>query len=89
MELYERVLEAGINIVTTADWVTGDHRDTNHRRGAADSEVLQAACVRGNSTFYGTGMPALNSIRAVVDAPPDIVTSADLPLHAFAGRFAR
>ena len=36
-----------------------------------------------------TGMPALNSIRAVVDAPPGIVTSADLPLRAFAGRFAR
>jgi len=36
-----------------------------------------------------TGMPALNSIRAVVDVPPGIVTSADLPLRAFAGRFAR
>ena len=36
-----------------------------------------------------TGMPALNSIRAVVDAPPGIVTSADLPLRGFAGRFAR
>ena len=35
MELYERVLEAGINVVTTADWVTGHHRDTNHRRGGA------------------------------------------------------
>ena len=32
-----------------------------------------------------TGMPALNAIRAVVDAPPGIVTSADLPLRAFAG----
>ena len=29
-----------------------------------------------------TGMPALNAIRAVVDAPPGIVTSADLPLRA-------
>ena len=34
-----------------------------------------------------TGMPALNSIRAVVDAAPGAVTSADLPLRAFAGRF--
>jgi 4-hydroxy-tetrahydrodipicolinate reductase len=34
-------------------------------------------------------MPALNAIRAVVDAAPGIVTSADLPLRAFAGRFAR
>jgi 4-hydroxy-tetrahydrodipicolinate reductase len=36
-----------------------------------------------------TGMPALNSIRAVVEAAPGIATSADLPLRAFAGRFAR
>ncbi|MBX3314223.1 MAG: hypothetical protein KF906_07870 [Actinobacteria bacterium] len=35
-----------------------------------------------------TGMPALNAIRSVVEAPPGIVTSADLPLRAFAGRFA-
>ncbi len=34
-----------------------------------------------------TGMPALNAIRAVVDASAGIVTSADLPLRAFAGRF--
>ena len=29
-DLYLQVLEAGINIVTTADWITGWHRDTNH-----------------------------------------------------------
>lgn len=34
-----------------------------------------------------TGLPALNSIRSVVAAPPGIVTSADLPLRSFAGRF--
>jgi 4-hydroxy-tetrahydrodipicolinate reductase len=34
-----------------------------------------------------TGLPALNSIGAVCDAPPGLVTSADLPLRAFAGRF--
>jgi 4-hydroxy-tetrahydrodipicolinate reductase len=34
-----------------------------------------------------TGMPALHAIRSVVAAPPGIVTSADLPLRAFAGRF--
>jgi 4-hydroxy-tetrahydrodipicolinate reductase len=34
-----------------------------------------------------TGMPALNALRAVVEARPGIVTSADLPLRAFAGRF--
>ena len=35
-----------------------------------------------------TGMPALNAIRSVVAAPPGILTSADLPLRGFAGRFA-
>jgi 4-hydroxy-tetrahydrodipicolinate reductase len=34
-----------------------------------------------------TGMPALNAILAVVEARPGIITSADLPLRAFAGRF--
>jgi 4-hydroxy-tetrahydrodipicolinate reductase len=69
MELYERVLEAGINVVTTADWVTGHHRDTNHRlrSGAKESDILQAACLRGNSTFYGTGMnPGLAQILTIV-----------------------
>src|SRR5271155_5427349 len=31
VELYERVLEGGINVVTTADWITGHHCNTNHR----------------------------------------------------------
>ncbi|NED62777.1 dihydrodipicolinate reductase, partial [Streptomyces sp. SID10244] len=34
-----------------------------------------------------TGLPALNSIRSVVAARPGIITSADMPLRAFAGRF--
>jgi len=34
-----------------------------------------------------TGMPALNAMRAVCDAHPGMLTSADLPLRAFAGRF--
>ena len=68
LDLYQRVLEAGINVVTTADWVTGYHRDTNHRRnGTTESEMLQAACRRGNSTFYGTGMnPGLAQILTIV-----------------------
>lgn len=69
LELYERVLEAGINIVTTADWVTGHHRDANHRHpsGRTESEVIQAACRRGKSTFYGTGMnPGLAQILTIV-----------------------
>ena len=34
-----------------------------------------------------TGMPALASIKSVVAARPGIITSADLPLRGFAGRF--
>jgi len=68
VELYERVLEAGINVVTTADWVTGHHRDTNHRRnGARESDRLTVACERGKSTFYGTGMnPGLAQVLTIV-----------------------
>jgi 4-hydroxy-tetrahydrodipicolinate reductase len=68
-DLYERVLEAGIDVVTTADWITGHHRDTNHPHpsGRRVSEVLAAACERGGSTFYGTGMnPGRNQILGVV-----------------------
>lgn len=36
-----------------------------------------------------TGMPALHAIRSVVAAPPGLLTSADLPLRGFAGRFKR
>ncbi len=34
-----------------------------------------------------TGMPALAAIRSVVAARPGLITSADLPLRGFAGRF--
>lgn len=66
--LYTQVLEAGINVVTTADWITGHHRDTNHRRnGSTESDHLAAACERGHSTFYGTGMnPGLAQILTIV-----------------------
>ena len=69
LELYERVLEAGIDIVTTADWVTGHHRDANHPlpSGRLPSEVIAEACLRGGSTFYGTGMnPGLAQILTIV-----------------------
>ena len=29
-DLYLAVLAAGINVVTTADWITGHHRNANH-----------------------------------------------------------
>jgi 4-hydroxy-tetrahydrodipicolinate reductase len=69
IDLYERVLEAGINVVTTADWVTGHHRSANHPLpdGRTEMDVLVAACRRGNATFYGTGMnPGLAQILTVV-----------------------
>lgn len=68
-DLYLQVLEAGIDIVTTADWVTGWHRDHNHPHpsGRPVSELIQEACLRGGATFYGTGMnPGLNQILGVV-----------------------
>ncbi|MCP9624861.1 dihydrodipicolinate reductase [Nocardia otitidiscaviarum] len=68
-DLYERVLEAGIDVVTTADWITGYHRDRNHPHpsGRKVSEIIQAACERGNSTFYGTGInPGLCQILGIV-----------------------
>ena len=34
-----------------------------------------------------TGLPALNALKSVVAAPPGLLTSADLPLRGFAGRF--
>ncbi|HTW15908.1 MAG TPA: hypothetical protein VMF51_12300 [Nocardioides sp.] len=69
VDLYVEVLEAGIDIVTTADWITGHHRAANHRRadGTTETELIAAACERGGSTFYGTGMnPGLAQILTTV-----------------------
>ena len=68
-DLYVLVLEAGINIVTTADWITGWHRDTNHPHpsGTPVTGLLAEACRKGGATFYGTGMnPGVNQILGVV-----------------------
>ena len=45
-DLYVRVLEAGIDVVTTADWITGGHRDRNHphHSGKPVTQLLQDAC---------------------------------------------
>ncbi|MGX7697636.1 dihydrodipicolinate reductase [Gordonia polyisoprenivorans] len=70
-DLYVAVLEAGIDIVTTADWITGYHRDTNHPHpsGRRVSEVIADACARGGATFYGTGMnPGLCQILGIVNS---------------------
>lgn len=71
MDLYERVLEAGINVVTTADWVTGHHRDANHPHpsGRRPSEVIEDACRRGGSTYFGTGMnPGMAQVLTIVNS---------------------
>jgi 4-hydroxy-tetrahydrodipicolinate reductase len=72
VDLYERVLGAGINIVTTADWITGHHREQNHPHPSGKSPriVLEEACAWGGSTFYGTGMnPGLCHILGVAGLP--------------------
>jgi 4-hydroxy-tetrahydrodipicolinate reductase len=69
VELYEQILEGGINVVTTADWITGHHRNTNHPHpsGRTEEQVIKAACERGGSTFYGTGMnPGLAQVLTIV-----------------------
>ncbi len=68
-DLYVSVLEAGIDIVTTADFITGHHRNAHHSHpsGRPITEVLEAACQKGGSTFYGTGMnPGLAQILGIV-----------------------
>jgi 4-hydroxy-tetrahydrodipicolinate reductase len=69
IDLYLPILEAGIDIVTTADWITGHHRNANHphRSGRSEEELIAAACEKGGSTFYGTGMnPGLAQILTIV-----------------------
>jgi 4-hydroxy-tetrahydrodipicolinate reductase len=59
----------GINVVTTSDWITGYHRDRNHPHPSRTkpTELIEGACQRGGSTFYGTGMnPGLAQILSVV-----------------------
>jgi 4-hydroxy-tetrahydrodipicolinate reductase len=69
IDLFCGLLEAGINVVTTSDWITGYHRDRNHPHpsGKKPTELIEAACQRGGTTFYGTGMnPGLAQILSVV-----------------------
>ena len=69
LDLYLPILEAGIDIVTTADWITGHHRNKNHPHGSGrtEQELIQAACEQGGATFYGTGMnPGLAQILTIV-----------------------
>src|SRR3977135_714900 len=54
-DLYVKVLEAGIDIVTTADWITGWHRDTNHTHpsGKPGQQTLAEACGKRGAALCG------------------------------------
>ena len=68
IDIYVPILEAGIDLVTTADWITGHHRNANHPHpsGRSEEDIIRAACDRGGSTFYGTGMnPGLAQILTI------------------------
>jgi hypothetical protein len=57
-----RILEAGVNVVSTAAFVTG------HNLGA-DRERIVDACTRGGSTMFGTGVsPGFAELLAIVTA---------------------
>ena len=69
VDLFCTLLEHGINVVTTSDWITGHHRNQNHPHpsGRKPTELIDAACRKGGATFYGTGMnPGLAQILSVV-----------------------
>ena len=69
VDLFCTLLERGINVVTTSDWITGHHRDRNHPHpsGRKPTEMVEEACLRGGASFYGTGMnPGLAQILSVV-----------------------
>ncbi|MEI2820914.1 MAG: hypothetical protein V9E81_12175 [Marmoricola sp.] len=89
--LYLPVLEAGIDIVTTADWITGHHRNRNHphESGRSWTDIIEEACQKGGSTFYGTGMnPGLAQILTTVHTADvaqienvTVIESVDVSCH--------
>jgi 2,4-diaminopentanoate dehydrogenase len=57
-----RILEAGVNVVTTAAFITG------HALGD-DRERIVDACTRGGSSIFGSGMnPGLANLLGIVSA---------------------
>ncbi len=57
-----RVLEAGINVVTTSEFITG------HRLGHGRERILKA-CELGESTIFGSGLnPGFIELFAIVSA---------------------
>lgn len=57
-----RILDAGVNIVTTSEFITG------HRLGAGRDRIVEA-CERGGSTIFGSGLnPGFIQLFAIVAA---------------------
>lgn len=58
-----RILEAGINVVTTAAFITG------HGLGPGARERIEAACQKGRSSIFGSGMnPGFANLLGLVSA---------------------
>ena len=57
-----RILSAGVNVVTTASFITG------HNQGAGRDRIVEA-CEKGGSTMFGTGVsPGFAELLAIVSA---------------------
>ena len=70
-------------------WVTGDPCVYNkHMIFPKPGVDLSDPASFASIGMTVTGLPALNAIASVVAAAPGLLTSADLPLRGFAGRFA-
>jgi hypothetical protein len=58
-----RILEAGVNVVTTAAFITG------HALGESQRRRLEQACQRGQSSLFGSGMnPGFANLLGLVSA---------------------
>lgn len=57
-----RILEAGVNVVSTAAFING-------QRNPTDRDRIQAACERGGSSMFGTGIsPGFVEVMGIVTA---------------------
>lgn len=56
-----RLLEAGVNVCSTAAWITGG------KQTPADRDRIREACERGNSTMFGSGAhPGMTNMVGMV-----------------------
>src|ERR1700752_3779329 len=56
-----RLLEAGINVCSSAAWITGG------KQTQQDRERIQKACLQGNSTMFGSGAhPGMSNLVGMV-----------------------